>query len=300
MNNLFTIARKNDSGAIIWSEDQKRFIIQEYQDNNNTIKALSEMFHVRPESIRTLLRKENIEITNKTIRNYPRNSYFFQTIDTPQKAYWLGIFYSDGTIEKHGNQIALGLKDKEHIDKFKQAIEAINNKIIKVIDNRFSKICYRYDFTIRDKNLHDDLLKQGVLPNKSYELFGLPVLPSHLMHHFIRGYYDGDGGLSYSIREPLSKSTFCVSFTGNKQFLTELKSYLNKDKISLAQNSLSKITYQFSMRGRQQVLSFLKWLYTNSDETIRLDRKYNKYIELLNYKATHPRTRKCEVWPTIE
>ena len=68
MTNLFTIARKNKSGAISWSEDQKRFIINEYQVKDNTLKTLAKMFHVRPESIRNLLRKEGIKITNKKIR----------------------------------------------------------------------------------------------------------------------------------------------------------------------------------------------------------------------------------------
>lgn len=301
MNDLFTIARKDGSGAIIWSEDQKRFIIHEYQDKDNTLKAIAEMFQVRPESVRNLLRKENIEITNKKIRNYPRNSNYFNDIDTSEKAYWLGLFYADGTIEKNGNQIALSLKDKEHVEKFKNAINAFNNKIVEIKDNRFSKICYLYEFTIRDKGLHDGLLQHGVLPNKSYQLFGLPQLSdNNLMRHFIRGYYDGDGGLSYKICEIISQSTFTVSLTGNFQFLTELKKFLNREKLSLSQNSVSKITYQFAMSGRQQVLSFLKWLYQDADESIRLDRKYNKYLELLHYEAPHPRTRTCEVWPAIE
>lgn len=302
MENLFTITRKDGSGVIIWSEDQKRFIINEYQEKDNTLKAIAEMFKVRPESIRNLLRKENIPITNKKTKGYPRNSNFFNIIDTPEKAYWLGMFYSDGSVKANSNQIVLGLKDKEHVEKFKQAIEAINNKIITIEDKRFSKICYRYDFSIHDKQLHDDLIKQGVLINKSYKNFGLPKLNDlNLMRHFIRGYYDGDGGLSYKINhENPSKSIFKVSFIGNKQFLTELKNFLNRDKISLCQNPVSKITYDFSMSGRQQVLSFLNWLYQDTNELIRLDRKYNKYLELSSYKALHPRTRKCEVWPTIE
>lgn len=300
MNDLFTIARKDGSGAIIWSEDQKRFIIQEYQEKDNTLKAIAEMFHVRPESIRNLLRRGNIEITNKKIRDYPRNSDFFDTINTPQKAYWLGMFYADGTVGRNNNAITITLKDKEHVEKFKMAINAVNNKICDIIDTRFSSVCHNYSFAIHDEKLHQGLIKAGVLPNKSYEQFGLPDLTNKYMRHFIRGYYDGDGGLSYSIREPYSKSTFTISFTGNAMFLSELKKYLNRDYISLHQNSVSKITYQFAMGGRQQVLSFLNWLYLDTDESIRLTRKYNKYIELLNYKAIHPRTRKCEVWPSID
>lgn len=78
------------------------------------------------------------------------------------------------------------------------------------------------------------------MPNKSYLLFGLPKISSPtLMRHFIRGYFDGDGSLSYSI----AKERYQVSFTGNKLFLEELRHYLNRDNLSLQENSVSKITY---------------------------------------------------------
>lgn len=91
-----------------------------------------------------------IEITNKKISNYPRISNYFTNIDTREKAYWLGMFYADGCVHSNSNEISIGLKDQEHIEKFKQAIGAINNKITIVQDNRFDKPCMRYDFSLRD------------------------------------------------------------------------------------------------------------------------------------------------------
>ena len=92
----------------------------------------------------------NVEIINKKIRNYPRNSNYFTNIDSSEKAYWLGFMYADGTVSSKTNTIALGLKDEEHVEKFKQAIGAYNNKISVVTDNRFSQPCIMYDFSIRD------------------------------------------------------------------------------------------------------------------------------------------------------
>ncbi len=53
----------------------------------------------------------NVEIINKKIRNYPRNSNYFTNIDSSEKAYWLGFMYADGTVSSKTNTIALGLKD---------------------------------------------------------------------------------------------------------------------------------------------------------------------------------------------
>lgn len=148
----YTIARKNGSGAIIWSEDQKRYVISEYVNNDRTLKSLSEEFHVRPESIRNMLRKENISITSKKNAGYPRNSNYFEEINSSEKAYWLGMMLSDGSVGKD-NSINLSLKDKEHIEKFKKAIGAINHKITVVEDNRWGKPCFAYCFSMKDKKM---------------------------------------------------------------------------------------------------------------------------------------------------
>ena len=273
MDNIFTIARKNGSGAINWSEDQQRYIINDYVKNNNTIKNIAKDFNVRPESIRNLLRKNNIPITDKKTKDYPRDSMFFNNIDTEDKAYWLGVFYADGNISSKGNTIQLNLKDKEHVEKFRNAIMA-KNKITTVIDNRFTEQCLTYHFAIRDSQLHSDLIKHGVLPNKSYLQFNIPKLNDNLMPHFIRGYFDGDGGLFYS------NNKIIVTFTGNKQFLEDLKSYLKIDNVKLEQNIKSKITYCLRLTKKDQVRDILNYMYLNSSSNNRLDRKYNLFLSL--------------------
>lgn len=284
MEELFTIARKNDSGAIVWTEAQKRFIIQEYAEKDNTVKNLSEMFQVRPESIRNLLRKENIELTSKKTRGFPRFSNFFEEINTADKAYWLGFLYADGTIHSSSNSISLGIKDKEHVEKFRNALGAVNNKITVREDTRFSKTCLLYRFTIHDTQLHQDLIKWGCVPNKSYLDLHFPKIPEELKWHFIRGLFDGDGCLSYS----LERKNFQLSFIGGKTLMEEVRHFFGKDKVSLQQNVKSKIAYSFCIGGRKQVLYFLNKMYESSSEKNRLDRKYERFQKLLLYSAQTP------------
>jgi hypothetical protein len=54
---------------------------------------------------------------------------------------------SDGSVYK--NSVRLGLKDLDHVEKFRKAIGA-KNKITCSKDNRFSKECLLYTFSIRD------------------------------------------------------------------------------------------------------------------------------------------------------
>lgn len=267
----FTIARKEGTGAIIWSEDQKQYIKNEYVEKDKTLKELAAEFQVQPQSVRNLLRKLDIPITNKKIRNYPRDSKYFDKIDTHEKAYWLGMFYADGTVASNSNKIALSLKDEEHIQKFQKTLGAVNNKIVVVKDNRFSKECVSYVFSIKDKELHDALISQGCIPNKTYATeLHFPNISEEFQYDFIRGYFDGDGCIMFSKNQNKYKLDWCGNFT----FLTELKAILGKEKISLCQNSISKITYSLRIGGKQDVVKILQNMYKNSTTDTRLTRKY--------------------------
>lgn len=280
MEELFTITRKK-GGVINWTEAQKHYIVEQYNKTKNS-NAIGEQFGVSAEAIRRVLRKENVEIINHRQR-LPRNSNFFENIDTPEKAYWLGIMYSDGYVSESRRGLGLGMIDKEHVEKFKKALGAAEHKITEYLPVNSKNYCY--EFTLCDSKIYKDLLKLNVVPKKSSQQIHLPDLKDEeLMRHFIRGYFDGDGSFCFSIKN----NDFKVSFVGNKTFLTDLKTYLKKDKISLMKDDRSDITYYFNMRGRKQVYNFLTWMYKNTDESIRLNRKYDKYLDFLNYLGSTP------------
>lgn len=267
---LYTIARKPGTGAIIWSEDQKQYIKHKYVDEDKTLAEIAKEFQVQPQTIRNLLRKMKIEITNKKIRNYPRNSKYFNEIDTAEKAYWLGVFFADGSVASKSNTIALGLKDKEHIEKFKRAIGAINNKITETQDNRFSKECIMYSLAIRDKGLHDALISQGCVPDKTHasELH-IPKISDEYKWDFIRGYFDGDGCISWS----KANNRYYISWIGNQFLLEDIRSLCQKEKVSLSSNVKSSIVKEFRLNGKKDVLDILQKMYKNATKESSLDRK---------------------------
>ena len=86
---------------------------------------------------------------------YPVNEDYFEDINTKEKAYWLGVLYADGAINKN-NSVRLGMKDKDHIEKFKKAIGAINHKIGVTIDKRFTHESECYYISIKSKKINID------------------------------------------------------------------------------------------------------------------------------------------------
>lgn len=198
----------------------------------------------------------------------------FENIDTEEKAYWLGFLYADGCVGSKESKVELSLaeKDLRHIEKFRSFI-GIENKI----SYRPKVKAYRYSF--RSSSCKEDLIKQGCLPKKSL-ILKFPTeqqVPRSLIRHFVRGYFDGDGWFSNT------QGCFQVGLIGTENFL---KGFLENAKMEYKGNKIFNVhrengakKYVFS--AYKDVLSFLDWIY--KDSKIYLDRKYEHYLDFLEY-----------------
>lgn len=277
MNN-FTIVRNPKSGTIAWSEDQMKYIISEYK-KGKTLSALGREFGVSYSTIRNLLKRKGIK-TEGNKHNFPRDEFYFSNIDSKEKAYWLGFLYADGCVHSNSNEISITLKDRDHLEKFRKAIKS-NNKIGESIDRRFSSLPKIYHFSIRDKQLKSDLIKWGCVPNKSLTLTKIPNIPRDFVSHFIRGYFDGDGSLHWLN----GTKNFRISFVGTAPFLKDIQKELGLS-LSLGQHKGNQSKY-FQVAGRKQVPMILDYIYKDSDENIRLTRKYKNYLDCLTWAHRH-------------
>ena len=284
MSDLFSIVRKNDnpSGRIIWSEDQIAFIIKEYNEHHSTTK-IADMFKTSPETIRNVLRKNGQKVLSieelKKI-DYPRNSNYFQTIDSPDKAYWLGFLYADGYIGR-GSEIRIGLssKDEAHLKKLLDAIGATNSKIHHSEKITLDKVFYQSYISIRDKKMCEDLRDKGCVNKKSLILtFPMEKISKNLYSHFVRGYFDGDGSIHFTQCGQAKKPNYRISFYGTKDMLEHIRAILGKDKLSLEKkNSI----YCLSINGNKQLEKILSFIYKDSYDEIELTRKRQIYTNFL-------------------
>ena len=275
----FTICRKN-GGQIIWEQSQIDYIISEYL-KGRTPPSIGNDFNLKAEPIRGLLKRNGIKILSvkeRAFKEYPRNSNYFSRISNSEKAYWLGFLYADGCVSDQ-NQISISIQesDKEHLEKFKEDIGAINNRILSVKShNKFG-----WYFTIRDSKMASDLKKLGCIPRKSLVLI-FPKeeqVPKEYLFDFIRGYFDGDGTISFDHRNEKPQIRF--GFCGTKEFLTSLLEILNWN-VCLRKISENN-TYTISRSGNKVGKTFFEKIYNNP--TRYLTRKYNLYQFFLNYSA---------------
>ena len=256
------------------------YIIDKYLNENYTLKQLGKEFSCSYPTIRNLLNKHNIQSRGNK-QGYPRNEYYFSKIDTEEKAYWLGFLYADGCVHSNNNEVSINITDREHVEKFKTAIGAVNHKITETNDKRFTNAKTLYQFTIKDEQLHKDLIQWGCVPQKSLLLNKIPNIPRDFISHFIRGYFDGDGSLHYL----QGTNNYRISFIGTKDFLNDIQKELSTN-VSLYYGSSGK-AYQLSISGRKQVERILNYLYKDSQEKTRLNRKYQTYLNCLEWAHRH-------------
>ena len=287
MNNLFAISRKGNSnnGYIIWSQEQINYITQEYNIHHST-PTIAKQFGVSTEAIRTVLRKAGVKILNISELqqlSFPRNSSFFHEINTPQKAYWLGFLYADGYVAKD-NAIRLNLKkdDEDHLNKFMKAIEYTNGRVKysqKKVEEKIYELAY---CQIKDATMASDLADKGCINKKSLILTfpSKDKLPEHLYSHFIRGYFDGDGCLTWSISGKNKRRNYKINFVGTEALLNEIKRILGKEKLALEHHDNYCV---LNISGNKQVFTILNFLYKDSYDDIYLTRKKQKYDDFLSW-----------------
>lgn len=223
-------------------------------------------------------KKLGITITQNG-QKYSYNYNIFEQIDTEHKAYWLGFLYADGYNSTDHNcvELALAEYDYEHLVKFRRFI---GDESIKI---QYKSSTNAYKIAINSKKISHDLYNLGCVQAKSL-ILQFPTeeqVPNHLIHHFMRGYFDGDGSIiAYN-----SKMYPRFSVLGTPEFLSIYEDYIlkklnrnNRNKRGRSHN-WSDRTEEIHYSGIEQVQKIYNFLY--KDATIYLDRKFDKFNILL-------------------
>ena len=279
-------------------------IIKLYKEGMSLGK-IAETFKVSRKPITRIIKSNNIEITTTNNKLYSYDVNFFKKIDNEEKAYWLGFLYADGNVYsknykknnqgKHVIDISLSIIDIEHLKKFKKAIKT--NAPVSIRETRCNnKIFKACRFSINNKEMTEDIIKLGCVPNKSL-ILDFPnenIVPNNLLRHFIRGYFDGDGSVYWNSSK--NTNTICFNILGTKMFLNGISDYFYNNINDYTNTSLykkDKGNCMFILKSGKQVINTLDFLYNNS--TIYLDRKYEKYLELKQKFNCRHKTNPIEV-----
>lgn len=207
-------------------------------------------------------------IKRSTGKHSSCNESYFETIDTPDKAYLLGFITADGAITgKYHSSCSIEIKedDKDLLLFAQQQI----NPTAKIFHSNYGGK-HNLKISFNSKKLCNDLMKYGVVPNKSKTIEMVPceLIPKKLLNYYFRGLIDGDG---------------CVHKDGRVSIYSGSYSYIKSVQETLIQEiGISRLkiyhgtTYFVSWSSKEDKNKLFNYLYNDLSQAFYYKRKYNR------------------------
>lgn len=250
-------------------------IIKDYEDGLQ-IHAIAKKYHTSQETVSSILKENNIEIRPAYKVTYSINENYFDTIDTPEKAYIIGMIASDGCVFCNRLQIVLQEEDKDILEKINSCLGS--NRQLYYIERSKKNPNWKnqYSLIIVNKHIADQLKSIGLIENKSLSLEFPNVITDKLLPHFLRGLLDGDGFLE--------KKRYRVGYTGTPMLLEEINNRINRilgiNFYIHAEKCKNNSTSTMKISNKKDCINFLNYIY--KDASIYMNRKYNLYQNYIN------------------
>lgn len=115
-------------------------------------------------------------------------------------AYVLGYLYADGSVGDYNkndydgrksrkiSQVSVSSKDKQILEDIRSVMGLRSSVCSYQMDNKT-----HFSLTTQSRWVYNKFLDFGLTERKSFEGMEIPKVPKHLVRHFIRGFFDGDG-----------------------------------------------------------------------------------------------------------
>ena len=235
--------------------------------------------------ITKIWKENNLTGTKNTIYSYDIN--YFKTIDTSEKAYWLGFIAADGNLyRRDGHQgmvsISIHEKDIELLENFKSEIDT--TKPISICQDKRRPDTRIATLQITGDEFFNDILFYGIGIRKTFgmnleEVF--EKIPKKFINDFILGYFDGDGSIDIPQNNTISKGH--VRISAPEKNLHVFQNYLLSvgitSTISIDKRKYSKSFGSLELKNTTEKYCFLKLIYSSNIKS--LTRKKERADELI-------------------
>ena len=271
--------RQGNSGVRLDGEQIKS--IQDEYSNGIPLIILQKKYHISYDRIKNIVKDcEDISAAKRLNPNLIEN--YFETIDSADKAYWLGWIISDGAItyqlEKSKFQLELTIKkEDENILHLLEQDLKVQNKVYNS-QNKYKR------FSLGSKKIIQDLIKLGITPNKTFTV-KVPSFNKEFNSAFLRGLFDGDGGFTVYTRHS-GQNCMELSFCGNEYIISWALETLLTEIPNLTKNSITKENSIKRIRwsSKKDIILIRDYLYNNHNEHF-LSRKHD--LIYANTELTH-------------
>ncbi len=284
------------------TETEKNYILENYSKNG--AKYCAEILSLKRSTVSSFARRNSLKVCQEVIeKSRFKNKMTIDMSDylnviNPKISYILGIIWTDGHVTFSNN------KNKTPI--VKHSCVKYDSDILTEI---FKDLNWRYFYSENKKSIgkntmtthwvsSSDLGNYLISNNYKKKELGTFIYNNfdNLKSHFLRGIFDGDGCITISKSNKLYKQTaiyFSSSVEQDWTFLMNILNEINVEfKIRLVKDKLGESS-QLYINKSESIYNLCQYIYENS-EGMRLERKYLKYCDFLEYKKKYKRNNKLQ------
>lgn len=252
---------------VLWKEGEIRFLERSYKNN------------IPPIKIAEFLNRSYCSVVYKAIRlglktqfeyRKPKYNEAFFDLWSSELAWLVGIILSDGSISAFNIKryyVVLAMCDVDVVDKVKDSIGYTGNVYNRKIES--GKILYQIKF--HGRKAHQFFVDLGMDNHKSYTAKWPIGLPNEHVGHFLRGLLDGDGSVSFN-KNGYPFARIC----GTESVVRSVAEHVGLHHT--IHHNETKTNYIVQYTG-DRAKKFLDFIYKDSIESMRMDRKYEIYLE---------------------
>lgn len=257
------------------TENQKQNVIELYLSGQSQ-EQIERDLHMSHNSISAILDAYDVQkrTPSEASRIYNFNEHYFDIIDTPNKAYYLGMLYADGCNQKN-NMITLRLQEDDYdiLEKLNREIQ--NERPLLYTPRQCKNYKNTWSLCFGSPYVSQRLCELGCIHTKSLILKYPTWLDLYLQPHFLRGYMDGDGSICKNPKKMsaslVSTHSFCAEAAKLIQKMCNCHCYIYIQ----AEHENGDATSILKLNHKADACMFLDYIY--KDAELYMQRKYDIY-----------------------
>lgn len=276
-------------GNKLSNKEQKQIAILYKQ--GHSVSKICEKLKLSKSSVLKYLKIKKVKMRKTAGRfqqTYQIDDALLNKINSKEKAQFLGLIYSDGSLSKSNNTISIRLRedDSDYLNQWRTKLLKTNKPLyfsrtsknmVSPINSKIYNLKYGCAILdITNAKIYSDAIKIGLCPNKTSKNLGMPNLPKKYIPYFILGLFEGDGCISYC-NKSCNLTIACQS-----NMAQDLYNYFNNIGIK-ANNYVRKSINIIQISRKKDIIRVFDIFYSNPSSVL-MKRKHKKYKDIIkNY-----------------
>ena len=264
------------------TDEIKNQMVELYLSGMTGSEVAASFGYKTSKSVEDVLRQKGIKPRPARFR-YKYNYDFFKLIDSHDKAYILGLLYTDGYIYRDyaGFGVQLTESDGYLLERIASLIGSDATVIHVSCDAKRKHMKNAKDMVrlgVYSKELAEQVKILGVVKRKTYHL-SVPfnLIPENYRYSLLRGIMDGDGTVGVDKRGVI----WLKASMKSKQFAVDIcKMFLGDFSINRYENNYGDMYCVSIIGGRSNTIRVLNKMYEHKGD-LYLQRKYDKIVHCL-------------------